>query len=255
MPTAADLYYFNYQGEDYQKPPVVLIHGAGGSHLYWPSEIRRLKPYRILAPDLPGHGKSRGRGLQSVSAYATRLVQWLDALDLPRAVLVGHSLGSAIALRIALDFPEIVLGLGLLDAGVRLRVHPDILENLASESTYRLAIENILALAFSPQAPARLVELAAQRMSETRPAVLHGDFLACDTFDVMERVSEITQPTLVMCGLDDQLTPPRYSQFLADRIPEARLKIIPNAGHMLMLEKPQVVADELTLFLAEIPYE
>jgi pimeloyl-ACP methyl ester carboxylesterase len=254
MPAAADLYYFNYKGEDYQKPPVVLIHGAGGSHLYWPAEIRRLNPYRILAPDLPGHGKSKGRGLQSVNAYAASMVKWLDALNLPRAVFVGHSLGSAIALRIALDFPEIVLGLGLLDAGVRLRVHPDILENLSSERTYRLAIETIISLAFSPHAPERLVELAAQRMSETRPTVLHGDFLACDTFDVMERVSEITQPTLVICGSDDRLTPPRYSQFLADRIPGARLRIIPNAGHMVMLEQPQAVAEELITFIAKIPY-
>ncbi len=254
MPTAADMYYFTYQGGDQQKPPVVLIHGAGGTHLYWPSEIRRLEPYRIFAPDLPGHGKSGGPGLQSVRAYTTSLMKWLDALNLSRAVFVGHSLGGAIALTIALEFPENVLGLGLLGAGVRMRVHPDILENLVNETTYRLAVEAIIALAFSPQAPARLVELATKRMSETRSSVLHGDFLACNTFDVMERVTEIIQTTLVVCGSDDHLTPPRYSQFLADQIPNAQLHIVPNAGHMVMLEQPKVVAEGLMAFLKEIPY-
>lgn len=254
MPIEAEIYYFNYQGGSHQKPPVVFIHGAGGSHLYWPAEIRRLEPYRILAPDLPGHGKSRGRGLQSVGAYTTSLIKWLDVLNLPRALFVGHSLGGAIVLMMALEFPEKVLGLGLLGSGARLRVHPEILENLANESTYRIAMEAIISLAFSPQAPTRLVELATQRMAEIRPSVLHGDFLACNAFDMMDRVTEITQPTLVMCGSDDRLTPPRYSQFLADRIPDAQLKVIPNAGHMVMQEQPQAVAEELTAFLAKIPY-
>ena len=63
MPVAADLYYHIYEGsEEGRRPPVVLIHGAGGTHLHWPSEVRRLPGYRVLALDLPGHGKSGGAG-------------------------------------------------------------------------------------------------------------------------------------------------------------------------------------------------
>jgi pimeloyl-ACP methyl ester carboxylesterase len=108
--------------------------------------------------------------------------------------------------------------------------------------------------AFSPKTDPRLTQLAGQRMSTTRPTVLHGDFLACNAFDIMESISKIRVPTLVICGKDDQLTPVRYSQYLADQLPKAELKIIPDAGHMVMLEQPQVVASELSAFLATLTY-
>jgi len=83
---------------------------------------------------------------------------------------------------------------------------------------------------------------------------LHGDFLACNAFNIAETVSEIRVPTLVICGQDDKLTPLRYSQFLADQIPAARLEAIPDAGHMVMLEQPQAVAGALIDFLAGISF-
>ena len=98
------------------------------------------------------------------------------------------------------------------------------------------------------------MQLAGQRMSTTRPSVMHGDFLACNAFDIMESLPKIRVPTLVICGQDDQLTPARYSQHLADQIPKAQLKIISEAGHMVMLEQPQAVADELSAFLATLTY-
>ena len=233
---------------------MVLIHGAGGTHLYWPSEVRRLPGYRMLALDLPGHGKSGGRGLQSIDAYGEAVLHWMEEVSLHRAVFVGHSMGGAIAMRLALEHPEQVSALGLLGAGARLRVHPDIMQNTGNETTFQSAVARVVGCSFSGQAPERLVELAARRMAETRPSVLHGDFVACDGFDEMERVSEISQPTLVICGADDQLTPTRYAQFLADQIPGAHLEIIPEAGHMVMLERPNVVADVLVNFLDGIPY-
>src|SRR4030042_5961268 len=99
MPIPGGLYYFAYPGE---KPPVVLIHGAGGTHLYWPAEIRRLPGYRGFAPDLPGHGKSGGQGFQQIEAYCSKLISFLDELEIHRLVMVGHSMGSAIALMTAL---------------------------------------------------------------------------------------------------------------------------------------------------------
>ena len=78
--------------------------------------------------------------------------------------------------------------------------------------------------------------------------------MACNAFDVMESITKIRFPTLVICGQDDQLTPVRYSQYLADQIPKAQLRIIANAGHMVMLEQPQTVANELSAFLATLTY-
>ncbi len=249
MPITSGLYYFEYPGEN---PAVVLIHGAGGTHLYWPVEIRHLPTRRTLAIDLPGHGKSFGCCLQTVSAYAESILKWLEEIGLRQGVFVGHSLGSAIVQELALDHPEYVLGLVLIGAGARLRVHPALMQSSASEATFQTTIKMIIEQAFSPKASKRLVELASKRMAETRPTVVHSYFLACDTFDVLDRVGKISQPTLVVCGVDDRLTPPRYAQYLANNIATARLEIIPDTGHMVMLEQPQAVANLVKDFIDRI---
>lgn len=255
MPSTADIYYhFHEGGREGLTPPVVLIHGAGGTHLYWPPEIRRLPGYHVYAPDLPGHGNSGGRGMQSINAYTQALVSWLDALDLHSSVLIGHSMGSAMALSLALDHPRRVLGLGLIGAGARLRVSPELLEQTSNQTTFANGVAMIICRSFSPQAPERLVDLATRRMAETRASVLYSDFLACDEFDVRDRLAELRQPALVLCGADDQMTPVRHAQFLASAINNAVLNIVPNAGHMVMLEQPLVVASAISDFVGGIPY-
>ena len=255
MPVAAELYYYIFEGsEEGHRPPVILLHGAGGTHLYWPSEVRRLAGYRIYAPDLPGHGKSGGRGQQSIQAYASNIIDWLESIGLHSALFVGHSMGSAIALTLALDYPEHILGLGLVGGGARLKMNSALLESASSDTTFQNAVDTVVGWSFSSQAPPELVALAGKRMAESRPSVLYGDFLACDSFDVTERLAEIQAPTLVVCGTEDRMTPLRNAQYLVDNIPGARLATVPGAGHMVMLERPQAVAALLGEFLATVSY-
>lgn len=246
-------YQFSDADPTRRRPPVVLIHGAGGTALHWPPKIRRLPGYRVYAVDLPGHGRSEGVGEQSISGYAERLVRWADEVGLARAVWVGHSMGGAIAQQLALSHPDRVVALGLVGTGARLRVHPLILEGTAKEATFPSTVETIVAWSFAPQTDQGLKTLAARRMAETRPAVLYGDFLACDRFDIRDQLSAITCPTLVICGAEDRMTPPRYAAFLAEHIPNAELVIIPEAGHMVMLERPEEVAQALLAFLERLP--
>jgi pimeloyl-ACP methyl ester carboxylesterase len=252
MPVAAQLYYHASTGGNGGNWPVVLIHGAGGNNLFWPFEIRRLPGQTVYALDLPGHGKSEGRGQQSITGYIDAILAWLGEMNLNRAIFVGHSMGGAIVQALAIKHPELVTALGLIASGARLRVHPDILSASSSQTTYYNAVKLIIANAFNTE-DARLVELANQRMSEVRASVLHGDFLACDSFDLTELVSGIGQPALVICGSADKMTPVRYSQFLASTIPGARLVVIPEAGHMVMLEKPGEVSQALLDFINELP--
>jgi pimeloyl-ACP methyl ester carboxylesterase len=84
------------------------------------------------------------------------------------------------------------------------------------------------------------------------PRVLYADFKACDAFDVRDQVGEIEQPTLVICGENDQMTPVRFSQFLAENLINSRLEVVPKAGHMVMLEQPETVANLIEGFLTEI---
>ena len=255
MPKINEIYYHLYEGSEVgQKPPVILVHGAGGHHLFWPPEIRRLTSYRVYAIDLPGHGESGGVGRQLIAAYSDVIIEWLQALRMHRAIFIGHSMGSAITISLAINYPEHVLGLGLLGAGASLRVNPDILERTGNPSTFLSAVQKIVGWSFSDSAPERLTELAVKRIADVRPSVLYSDLLACDNFDEMERIEYITQPALILCGAEDKMTPLRYSQFLVDHIPNSKLKAIPDAGHMVMLEQPELVAEEISEFLKGISY-
>jgi len=254
VPLNAEIYYrLSFEG-DSESAPVILIHGAGGTHLHWPAQIRRLPGNRVYALDLPGHGKSEGRGNQTIKSYCDSIIRWMEHIHIFRGVIVGHSMGGAIAIYMALNHPEHVVALGLVGSGARLRVAPVILENSSSPTTFPIAVKAIMDRAFSPHTDPRLKDLAAQKMETTRPSVLHGDFQACNDFDMMECIKKIRVPTLIICGKDDQLTPVRYSQYLADQIPKAQPRIIPEAGHMVMLEQPQTVANELSSFLATLTY-
>ncbi len=249
MPTAAGLYYFSNEAENKTRPPVILIHGAGGSQLSWPPQIRRLKGQRVFTVDLPGHGRSEGKGQQNIFEYALNLIAFISALSLDPTVIVGHSMGSAIALTLAIQHPKQVLGLGLLGSGAKLRVDPAVLNLTANASTLSNAVELIVNHSFSEQANPRVKELSIKQMLETRAPVLHGDFLACDAFNLLDDLSRIKTRTLILCGEKDAMTPPKFSEKLRDCIPGAQLEIVPNTGHMLMLEQPEIVAKSLERFL------
>ena len=254
MPSAAGLYYFAHEAESTARPAVILIHGAGGTSLFWPPQIRRLHNQRIFAIDLPGHGRSEGVGHHLIPDYAQNILDFMKALGLRAAVMVGHSMGSAVALNLAVQFPESVIGLGLLGSGAKMRVAPDLLESASSPPGFRNAIQLITEGSYAPESGARLKELAARRMAETRQSVLHGDLLACNAFNLSDQLSKIAVPTLIVCGAEDRMTPPKLSESLRDQISGARLALIPRAGHMAMLEQPAQVADHLLRFLEAIPY-
>ena len=254
MPTAAGLYYFAHGEELHDRPPVLLIHGGGGSHLSWPPQIRRLSGQRIFTLDLPGHGKSEGVGKQDIAEYGKAVIEFLKAVRLSAAVMVGFSMGSAIALSIALKYRKRVLGLGLIGGGAKMRVASSTLEMAANPSTFSAVVQTIIENSYSSTADSQLKELAVEQMKQTRQAVLYGDFLACDAFDVMERVKKIHVPTLLICGSEDRMTPPTRSEYLRDQIEDAQLHVVEGAGHMVMVERPNEVAGLLTGFLDQIPY-
>lgn len=255
MPIAAGVYYFANEEENWSRPAVILIHGAGGTHLNWPPEIRRMSGQRIYALDLPGHGKSEGFGLQTIEDYARSVLNFMDALKIRKAVLVGHSMGGAVALYLGVHNPSRTLGLGLFATGPRLRVSPEILEKSENPATFAMAIQSVNDLAFGPQTEPRLREAASLRMAEVRPAVLHGDFRACDSYDEAHLLSRIKVPALIVCGSEDKMTPLHLSEQLKARIKDTILYMVESAGHMVMLEEPQKVAAPLQLFLNGVVYQ
>jgi pimeloyl-ACP methyl ester carboxylesterase len=231
-------------------PTLLLIHGAGETRLHWPAELRRLAGASVYTLDLPGHGRSKGEGKDSIRGYAEAVAAFLRAGNIEQAIIVGHSMGGAIAMTLALDF-DCVAGIVLVSTGARLRVAPAILEGIYSD--FERSVDLITRLAWSPGALPTLIELGRRALLEAGPDVLLGDFIACDRFDVIGRLKEILVPALVISGSADQLTPVKYGQFLADHIPNANLVVIENAGHMMMLEQPIALAKAVRKWLEKSP--
>lgn len=233
--------------------PVIFVHGAGSNHLIWGAQMRALSSVaQALALDLPGHGKSDPPGRNSVEAYAEVVLGILDAMCWERAVIVGHSMGGAIAQMMALSYPKRVAGLGLVGTGARLRVMPVVFEGLDRDfdATVRLIVEN----SYRQPMDENMRRLAEEQMRACPVQVIRDDFLACNQFDVMARLSEIRVPTLIMGGRDDKMTPPKYSEYLHAQIPGSQLELMDGAGHSVMIEQAEAASRALVDFVSRFPH-
>jgi pimeloyl-ACP methyl ester carboxylesterase len=199
----------------------------------------------VLALDLPGHGARAGEPLLAprVAAYAAWVRDHLHTAGITHAVLAGHSLGSAIALRLALDHPALITHAVLIGAGARLRVLPAVLD-LARSDPAR-AMTQLVELGHAPE-HAELARAYHAALAPTAPGALANDLAACDDFDVMSELPALRVPTSILVGAHDRLTPPKYAQYLADHIAGARLQVLPDAGHYVMDEAPAAVAAALS---------
>lgn len=232
--------------------PVLLIHGAGENHLVWPAGLRRLPEAVVYAIDLPGHGKSAGRGYTTIEEYADWLVAFMEAARLDRSILIGHSMGGAIAQLCGLKHPDRVSGLVLVATSAKLRVAPQLLQ--LAESDFVAAVDLVSQWEWGPLTPAEIKQLGKEQSLQIRPEVLLDDYRACDAFDVRDPLLEITAPVLIIAGEADQMTPLKHAVFLAEHLPHARLVTIPQAGHMVMLEAAEVVTRAVEEFVREVAW-
>ncbi len=228
-------------------PTLLLIHGAGGSHLGWPKQIQRLPGSNCYNLDLPGHGRSPGPGRSTIAGYADVLQTFIAAKEMQQVVPIGHSMGGAIAQTLALRGLPQITNLVLLNTGARLKVAPFILDAAVSEPG-RVA-NFIIRMSWPEDAPEELLKLSEQNIMQIDPLVLRGDFLACNSFDVRTDLPNLRVPTLVISGTEDKMTPLKFGRFLADNIPVARFVPIKGAGHFTILERPAAVARAISDFL------
>jgi pimeloyl-ACP methyl ester carboxylesterase len=220
--------------------PVIFIHGAGGTHLDWSADLRRLPQANAIALDLPAHGKSAPPHRTTIKDYADDVMTLVDALHLPRAIFAGHSMGGGIAQHIAVAYPDKVAGLILFGTGAKLAVHPDILNRVMTD--YAGVADLLAEWLWGADVSEAMKQITRDQLLKTAPEVTFGDYTACNGFDNRAELKNITAPTLVISGTHDKMTPLKYGQYLADNIPNAKLSIIENAGHMVGLEYPQQIA-------------
>lgn len=232
---------------DTSQPTVVLLHGAGFDHSIWALHSRWFAHhgFGVLAPDLPGHGRSSGAPLSTIADMADWTAALLDAAHAAKAKLVGHSMGSLIALETAARHPAKVSALGLIGPAATMTVAPDLLK--AAEANDRSAIDmvSIWGLGFQAElggslAPGLWMHSGAQRVLEQcRPGVLFNDLSACNAYQgALAAAAQIAVPATLVLGERDMMTPARTGKTLAAALPNSRTVVLRGAGHMMMVERP-----------------
>ncbi|MCD6305284.1 MAG: alpha/beta hydrolase [Deltaproteobacteria bacterium] len=237
------------------RPTLVMIHGAGGASQIWQNQVRKPKgpsgrlarSVNTLALDLPGHGGSRGPALSDITAYAAWLREILSAVFDEPPFVMGHSMGGAIVQEAALSYPGLMKAIILVGTGPRLKVAPVFLEGL--QNRFDAIVDTLMGAAYGERSDRRLIQEGVRLMKAAGSKTTYGDFYACDRFDVRDRIGGVDLPCLILCGSQDKLTPPSLSKKLHQAIRGSKMEIIPDAGHMVMIEEFQTFNDRVCDFI------
>jgi pimeloyl-ACP methyl ester carboxylesterase len=245
---------------DPQQPTAVFIHGAQNDHSVWNQQTRYFAHhgFNVLAVDLPGHGRSKGAALPGVDAMSIWLLALLDAAGVERALLVGHSMGSLVALQTSYLAPERVSAIAMLGTTYPMKVSDALLGTARDDEPAAIDMVNIWSHSMSaqnPDCPSAGVSAMGvsrrlmQRMSAINPNQLfHNDFTACNAYANGEAAANALQcPALFIFGSRDMMTPARSTKLLTSSVPHAKIVHV-DAGHSLMSEQPCAVLDALFAF-------
>jgi pimeloyl-ACP methyl ester carboxylesterase len=234
-----------------RRQSVVFVHGAAHDHTVWVMPARHFARhgFHVLAPDLPGHGRSDGPALESIDALADWLARVLDATGVEAAAVVGHSMGALIAQSLAIRHPTRVRALALLGTSVPMPVTERLLaaaarnDHAATDMANGWSHSARARLGGSPNPGFWMLGIGARLIERTPPGVHHADLAACNAYH--GDPSAIAAPTLVIVGEQDQMTPARAGREVAGKIADARVVTLPGAGHAMLAERPNEVLDAL----------
>ncbi|RMG59801.1 MAG: alpha/beta hydrolase [Deltaproteobacteria bacterium] len=227
--------------------PVVFVHGAGSQGSVWERVVPLPGKRRFILVDLPGHGFSSFRPCPSIEEYRECLLKFFDEISLERPVLVGHSMGGAIAIKTAAvsDLSALIL----VGTGGKLGVNPKLLKALRED--FPGAVRTMARWSVLKGSPEELLLAGEEDLFRAGQTVLLQDMENCDSYSGEEDLSRIFCPTLVVCGREDVMTPLPLSEHLAERIPGARLEVIGECGHTVQWEKPDELKQAISSFLDE----
>ena len=231
-------------------PAIVFLHGAGLDHSVWALLARSFahRGLAVLAPDLPGHGRSAGAPLSSIAAMADWTTALIKAAGARKARLVGHSMGALIALETAARHPQTVTGLGLIAIAAPMRVSEDLLNAAKANDHAAVDMMSIWGHGYRAtlggcEAPGLWMLGGGERLFErARAGVIFADLAACNDYrDGLAAAAKVSVPAAVILGSRDVMTPAKGGRALADAIKASRLTVLEGAGHMLMSERPNEV--------------
>lgn len=226
---------------------LLFVPGSGCGKQAWICQTQYFKGSEAVA--LTGHPK--GKPCSSVDEY----VEWLRCYILQQqyedVILVGHSMGGAVAQLYGLKYSDEVKALVLIGTGARLRVLPTFLKAVEEMVSDEAAWIKYLEERHRSTVPEIRRVVIEERM-QIGPAVMLNDLLCCDKFDIVDRVHNIKLPTLIICGSEDELTPVKYAHYLASKIEAARELIVNGTGHWVQTENPRRVNQAIESFVAGV---
>lgn len=235
-------------------PAVIFIHGAGMDHTIWALQTRWFAwhGYGVLAIDLLGHGKSDGPALETIDDMAAWTVRLIDACGAENVSLVGHSMGSLIALAAAAEAGDRISSLALLGAAAAMPVHPDLLA--ATKSNDPAAWDLIVSWGFGKpahfglnKAPGMWMQGGGRSLLARSPDdVLGIDMAACDAWKgAPDAAGKVACPTVIVAGDRDMMTPVKAAAPLAEAISDSKTVVLRGCGHIMMVERPDETLDAL----------
>ena len=243
---------------DPSKRSVVFVHGAGLDHSWWGLQSRYFGYHgcNVLAVDLPAHGRSEGPPLATVEAMADWVFAFLKALKIEKAVVVGHSMGSLIALEFAARYPDSTDRIALIGIAYPMKVSENFLDAARRNDQSAFDMETIwghaaqVPLAGNPNPGMWMYGDTLARLARLGPGVLQTDLAACNAYaNGMEAAARVTCPALFILGARDMMTPPKAAQQLAKAIADSKTVTVGPSGHSLMAEAPDATLDALIDFL------
>ena len=241
--------------------PVLLLHGNGLNHEMW----RHLEPalradYRVIAPHFRGMGESEAPGRRGVTFtvedHAADLASFMDALGIEWAALVGHAFGGFVALQVALDHPERVASLVLVDTSAR--VEGTTREGLPqwADKVEREGMAGVVEGAMHRWFVGRLhredqatLDLYRRMVAANPPMGYAANCRGIPAYDLTGELGRIAAPTLVVAGTEDYSITLQQKRELAERIPGARLVEVPDASHTVPEEQPELFNREVLAFM------
>lgn len=245
---------------DPARPTIVFVHGAGLDHSSWGLQSRYFgyHGWNVLACDLPGHGRSPGPPIESVGAAADWVMRLLDAAKVARTSVVGHSMGSLVALECAARHPARVERIALLGAAFPMNVSDAFLEAARNNEQSAYDMETIwghapqVSFGANPNPGMWMYGDSLARLSRLAPGVLYNDLRACKDYAAgLESAAKVACPALVVIGGRDMMTPPKAVAPLLRALTGATSVTIRASGHTLMAEAPDATLDALIGFFRD----
>jgi pimeloyl-ACP methyl ester carboxylesterase len=243
---------------DRNLPSVIFVHGAANDHSVWALQSRYFAyhGWNALAVDLPGHGASKGTPHAAVGAMADWIFALLSGLNIEKAALVGHSMGSLAALETAARYPQKISKLVMIGTAVPMAVSDTLLNAAIGNDHAAFDMVNIWGHTAAAQIgsnPLPGVWMAGdflRLLEKSKPDVLGNDLKACNDYkDGIAAAAKVTCPALLLLGKQDMMTSPKMTKELTSTLKDCRVVVLDRAGHVPMAEEPDGTLDALRAFL------